>query len=38
MDEDELARLDEALAKGFESIRAGRVRPAADVIFDLRRR
>jgi hypothetical protein len=32
-----LARLDEALARGFESIKAGRFRPAADVIADLRR-
>jgi len=38
MDADELARLNEALARGFESIKAGRFRPAADVISDLRRR
>jgi hypothetical protein len=37
MTEEELARLDEALARGFESIKAGRFRPAADVIADLRR-
>jgi len=36
--DDELARLNEALARGFESIKAGRFRPAADVIDDLRRR
>jgi hypothetical protein len=33
----ELARLNEALTKGFESIKAGRFRAAADVIADLRR-
>jgi hypothetical protein len=38
MSDGELARLNEALARGFESIRAGRFRPAADVISDLRRR
>jgi hypothetical protein len=38
MSDDELARLNEALARGFESIRAGRFRPAAAVISDLRRR
>ncbi|MBI2893553.1 MAG: hypothetical protein HYY06_08365 [Deltaproteobacteria bacterium] len=37
MSEDELALLDEALARGFEAIRAGRFRQAADVISDLRR-
>lgn len=37
MSDDELARLNEALARGFESIRAGRFRSAADVISDLRR-
>jgi hypothetical protein len=37
MSDDELARLNEALAKGFEAIKAGRFRPAADVIADLRR-
>lgn len=37
MSEDELARLNEALARGFESIKAGRFRPAADVLADLRR-
>ena len=35
--EDQHARLDEALAKGFDSIKAGRFRPAADVIAELRR-
>ena len=38
MSADELARLNEALTRGFESIKAGRFRPAADVISDLRRR
>ena len=38
MSDDELARLNEALARGFESIKAGRFRPAADVLADLRRR
>jgi len=33
----ELARLEEALLKGFESIKAGRFRAAVDVISDLRR-
>jgi hypothetical protein len=37
MSEEELARLNEALVKGFESIKAGRFRPAADVIAELRR-
>ena len=37
MSDEELARLDDALARGFESIKAGRFRPAADVIADLRR-
>jgi hypothetical protein len=37
MTDEELGRLDEALARGFESIKAGRFRPAADVIADLRR-
>lgn len=36
LDDEELARLNEALARGFESIKAGRFRPAADVIADLR--
>lgn len=35
---DELAKLNDALARGFESVKAGRFRPAADVIADLRRR
>jgi hypothetical protein len=38
MSDEELARLHDALARGFESIKAGRFRPAADVIADLRRR
>lgn len=37
MNDDELARLNEALTRGFEAIKAGRFRPAADVIADLRR-
>lgn len=37
MTDEELARLNDALARGFESIKAGRFRPAADVIADLRR-
>ena len=37
LSDDELARLNEALARGFESIKAGRFRPAADVIAELRR-
>lgn len=37
LSDDELTRLNEALARGFESIKAGRFRPAADVITDLRR-
>jgi hypothetical protein len=37
MDDTEQARLNEALARGFESIKAGRFRPAADVLADLRR-
>jgi hypothetical protein len=36
MIDDERARLNEALAKGFESIKAGRFRAAADVISELR--
>lgn len=35
MSEEELARLNEALARGFESLQAGRFRPAEDVIADL---
>jgi hypothetical protein len=37
MSEDELARLNEALERGFASIKAGRFRPVADVIAELRR-
>lgn len=36
MSDEELARLNEALGRGFDSIKAGRFRPAADVIADLR--
>jgi hypothetical protein len=36
MSDDELARLNEALARGLESIKAGRFRPAAAVLADLR--
>ncbi len=38
MTEDDLARLNDALARGFESLREGRFRPASEVIADLRRR
>ena len=38
MTDDEAARLNDALARGFESIKAGRFRPASAVIADLRRR
>jgi hypothetical protein len=38
MTDEELARLNDALARGFESIKAGRFRPAADVIAALRAR
>jgi hypothetical protein len=38
MSDEDLARLNAALARGFESIKAGRFRGAADVISDLRRR
>jgi hypothetical protein len=38
MSDEELARLNEALAQGFEQIKAGQFRPAADVIAELRRR
>ena len=38
MTDDERARLNEALARGFESLAAGRLRRASDVIADLRRR
>ena len=38
MSDAEIARLNEVLARGFESIRAGRFRPAASVIADLRQR
>jgi len=37
MSDGELVRLNAALAKGFDSIKAGRFRPAADVIAELRR-
>ncbi len=38
MSADELERLNDALTRGFESIKAGRFRPASAVISDLRRR
>ena len=38
MNETELARLNEALERGFESIKAGRFRPARDALADLRHR
>jgi len=38
LSDDELARLNETLARGFAAIQAGRFRPAADVLSDLRRR
>jgi hypothetical protein len=38
MSEEELARLNDALERGFESIKAGRFRRATDVIADLRGR
>jgi hypothetical protein len=38
MSEAELARLNEALDQGFEQIKAGRFRPARDVVTDFRRR
>jgi hypothetical protein len=34
----ELARLNDALERGFEAVKAGRFRPARDVISDLRHR
>lgn len=37
LSEAELARLNEALDRGFEAVRAGRFRPAQDVIADIRR-
>ena len=38
MSDEELARLNDALARGFASLEAGRFRSATDVIADLRRR
>ncbi|MGE0396453.1 MAG: hypothetical protein AB7T06_07025 [Kofleriaceae bacterium] len=38
MSDDELARLNEALAQGFEQIKARQFRPATDAIAELRRR
>ena len=38
MSDEELALLNEALARGLESLKAGRFRSAVDVISDLRRR
>jgi hypothetical protein len=37
MTDDELARLNDALSRGFESLQSGRVRPAAEVLAELRR-
>jgi hypothetical protein len=37
MSDEERAKLEEALCRGFDSIEAGRFRPAADVIRALRR-
>jgi hypothetical protein len=36
MSDAELARLNEALSRGFDAVKAGRFRPAADVSADLR--
>jgi len=38
MSETELTRLNDALERGFESIKAGRFRPARDALADLRHR
>jgi hypothetical protein len=38
MSEADLARLNDALERGFEAIKAGHFRPARDVIADLRHR
>jgi hypothetical protein len=38
MPDAELARLNDALERGFEAIKAGGFRPARDAIADLRRR
>jgi hypothetical protein len=38
MSDEELARLNAALDRGFEAIKAGRFRAASDVIADLRSR
>jgi hypothetical protein len=38
MSEEELARLNQVLEAGFEAIQAGRFRPAAEVIAELRAR
>jgi hypothetical protein len=38
MSDEELARLNDALTRGFEAIKAGRFRAATDVIADLRGR
>lgn len=37
MSDVELAQLNDALERGFESLKAGRFRPARDVVADLRR-
>lgn len=38
LSEAELARLNEALDRGFEAVKAGRFRPTQDVIADFRNR
>ncbi len=38
MDDAERAALDESVARGLDAARAGKVRPAADVLAELRRR
>ena len=38
MDEAERAALDTAITRGLDAARAGKVRPAADVLADLRRK
>jgi hypothetical protein len=38
MSEAELARLNDAFERGFEAIKAGRFRPAREVLADLRHR
>jgi hypothetical protein len=38
MDDVERAALDASIARGLEAARAGKVRPAADVVAELRRK